>query len=230
MARKARFSPEGVPQHVIQRGNNRQICFGSEEDFKAYLHWLKQYSKKYGVSVHAWVLMTNHVHLLCTPWSVDGLSKMMQSLGRSYVRYFNDTYQRTGTLWEGRFKSCLVNAPEYLFHLYRYIELNPVRAMMVDDPADYIWSSYQCNGLGKQSILLSPHELYQQLGLNTAERLENYRTLFSSHVEDELLDNIRKASNKGLVLGNDRFVDEMENLSGRRLKERHRGRPKKNVL
>ena len=107
MARKARFSPEGVPQHVIQRGNNRQICFGSEEDFKAYLHWLKQYSKKYGVSVHAWVLMTNHVYLLCTPWSVDGLSKMMQSVGRSYVHYFNDTYQRTGTLWEGRFKSCL---------------------------------------------------------------------------------------------------------------------------
>lgn len=136
------FLPVGMPQHVIQRGNNRQICFGSETDFKAYLHWLKIYSEKHKVSIHAWVLMTNHVHLLCTPHSVDGISKMMQSLGRSYVRYFNYSYQRTGTLWEGRFKACAVNAPEYLFHLYRYIELNPVRAMMVEDPADYVWSSY----------------------------------------------------------------------------------------
>ena len=230
MARKVRFSPVGIPQHIIQRGNNRQICFGHEGDFKAYLHWLKEYSGKQQVSIHAWVLMTNHVHLLCTPHTEHGVSKMMQSLGRSYVRYFNHSYQRTGTLWEGRFKACLVNAPEYLFHLYRYIELNPVRAMMVEDPADYAWSSYQCNGLGSSSCLLTPHPLYLELGANPSIRQEQYRSLFSSHVEAELLTDIRKASNKGLVLGNDRFLDEMEVLSGRRLKEGAKGRPKSTVL
>lgn len=152
MARKSRFSPVGVPQHVIQRGNNRQVCFGSEEDFKAYLSWLKQYSHKYDVSIHAWILMTNHVHLLCTPNSPNAVSKLMQSQGRSYVRYFNYTYQRAGTLWEGRFKSCLVNAPEYLFHLYRYIELNPVRAQMVDDPA--ITNGQATNAMDLERIVI----------------------------------------------------------------------------
>ncbi|MFY0678105.1 MAG: transposase, partial [Neptuniibacter sp.] len=132
------------------------------------------------VSIHAWVLMTNHVHLLCTAQDQKGISLMMQSLGRCYVRYFNYTYQRTGTLWEGRFKSCVVNAPEYLLHLYRYIELNPVRAMMVDDPADYVWSSYQCNGLGKRSDLLTPHELYLQLGTGAEDRQEKEAMLMST--------------------------------------------------
>lgn len=231
MARKARFSPASIPQHVIQRGNNRQACFGSDEDFKAYLYWLKEYSDKHGVAVHAWVLMTNHVHLLCTPLNENGISKMMQSLGRSYVRYFNHTYQRTGTLWEGRFKSCLVNAEEYLFHLYRYIELNPVRANMVEDPAEYVWSSYQCNALGKESDLLNKHELYLALGNDSEEQIRNYRSFFQSHVDDRLLDDIRKVTNKGLVLGNDRFVDELERLSGQRLREGKKGRPiNENVL
>jgi putative transposase len=230
MARKLRFLPMGIPQHIVQRGNNRQICFGSEEDFKAYLHWLKVYSEKYNVSIHAWVLMTNHVHLLCTSNSVDGISKMMQSLGSSYVRYFNDSYQRTGTLWEGRFKACLVNAPEYLFHLHNYIELNPVRANIVEDPADYVWSSYQGNGLGRESPLLTPHELYLALDDNPSERRAQYRSLITCHVEGELLEDIRKASNKGLVLGNACFVDKLEVLCGRRLKEGLKGRPKKNIL
>jgi len=172
MPRKPRFSPLGLPQHIIQRGNNRQVCFGREEDFSAYLGWLKQFSVKFDVSVHAWVLMTNHVHLLCTPNAGNSISSMMQSLGRMYVRYFNYTYKRTGTLWEGRYKSCVVNADEYLFHLYRYIELNPVRAGMVDDPANYVWSSYQCNALGKVSELHTPHYLYLNLGNNPASRMK----------------------------------------------------------
>lgn len=227
MARKLRFIPAGIPQHIIQRGNNRQICFGAEEDFKAYLHWLREYARKYEVSIHAWVLMTNHVHLLCTPKNQNGISRMMQALGQSYVRYFNFTYQRTGTLWEGRFKSCIVNAPEYLFHLYRYIELNPVRAMMVNDPAEYAWSSYRCNGLGKQRGLLTPHDLYMQLGSGAKERQQNYRALFITHVENDLLDDIRKATQQGMVLGNKRFIDELESLSGRRLQVKRPGRPKK---
>jgi putative transposase len=127
MARRQRVSSAGVAEHVIQRGNNRQVIFACEEDMKAYFGWLKTYSKKYKVSVHAWVLMTNHVHILCTPSSSHGVSQMMQSLGRMYVMYFNRSYKRTGTLWEGRFKSCLVQEEVYLMQVYRYIEMNPVK-------------------------------------------------------------------------------------------------------
>ncbi len=137
MARLARVSLVDIPQHIILRCNNRQICFGNEVDMKAYLHWLKLFSKKYQVSIHAWVLMTNHVHLLCTPQKENAISRMMQSVGRMYVRYYNRSYRRSGTLWEGRFKSCLVQNELYLLELYRYIELNPVRAGMVEEPSAY---------------------------------------------------------------------------------------------
>ena len=166
MARLLRVCPVSIPQHVIQRGNNRQVCFASEQDFTAYAGWLKDYSKKYQVDIHAWVLMTNHVHLLCTPRIPNAVSLMMQSLGRHYVRYFNFSYKRTGTLWEGRFKSCLVQEESYLIQLYRYIELNPVRAGMVEQPSDYVWSSYPTNALGKASEICTPHPLYLALGRN----------------------------------------------------------------
>ena len=143
MPRLTRVAPIGVAQHVIQRGNNRQLCFGDESDMAAYINWLKEYAKKYEVDIHAWVLMTNHVHLLCTPNQELAVSKMMQSLGRQYVRYFNYTYGRSGTLWEGRFKACLIESERYLLEVYRYIELNPVRACMVTEPSEYQWSSYQ---------------------------------------------------------------------------------------
>ena len=127
---------------------------------KAYLDWLKEYSKKYSIDVHAWVLMTNHVHLLCTPQKEGAISRMMQSIGRMYVRYYNETYQRSGTLWEGRFKSCLVQSERYLLELHRYIELNPVRADMVKDPAEYSWSSYAFNALGIKTKMHTPHSEY----------------------------------------------------------------------
>ncbi|MBD3754851.1 MAG: transposase, partial [Gammaproteobacteria bacterium] len=145
MARLTRVTPAGIPIHLIQRGNNRQVIFADSSDFKAYLNWLKAYSVQYSVAVHAWCLMTNHVHLLCTADGEDSIGKMMQSIGRQYVRYFNHKYQRTGTLWEGRYRSCLVEAEDYLFEVYRYIELNPVRAGMVGDPSEYSWSSYRVN-------------------------------------------------------------------------------------
>ena len=135
MARRARACPAGVAQHLIQRGNNRQPCFGGREDFAAYAHWLAEAAKRFGVAVHAWVFMTNHVHLLVTPAEDDGISRMMQPLGRRYVRYFNHVHGRTGTLWEGRFRACLVQDAEYLLQFHRYTELNPVRAGMVSDPA-----------------------------------------------------------------------------------------------
>ncbi len=217
MARLQRISPVGVPIHLIQRGNNRQICFAAVEDYCAYVGWLKEYSVKYSVAIHAWILMTNHVHLLCTPQQEGAISQMMQSLGRRYVQYFNHQYRLSGTLWEGRYKSCLVEAEKYLLELYRYIELNPVRAKMVEDPSEYAWSSYQINALGKTSVLCTPHTEYMRLGLTNDERMKNYRALFSHHVERDLLEEIRSNTNKGMAIGHDRFKDEIEKLTGRRM-------------
>lgn len=227
MARLLRVSPVGVPQHIVQRGNNRQLCFTGEADMKAYLNWLKEFSKKYNVDVHAWVLMTNHVHLLCTPQEEDAISRMMQSIGRMYVRYYNNTYQRSGTLWEGRFKSNLVQSERYLLELYRYIELNPVRADMVADPGEYSWSSYACNALGIKTELQTPHPEYLSLGKAKEERLENYRALFKAHVNAELLKEIRESVNKGLALGGERFAAQIEVLTDRRVTPGKAGRPKK---
>lgn len=227
MARLKRVAPNGVAQHVIQRGNNRQVCFGGDEDMAAYISWLTEYSKKFDVSIHAWVLMTNHVHLLCTPNQELGVSKMMQCLGRSYVRYFNFTYRRSGTLWEGRFKSCLIDSEQYLLEVYRYIELNPVRANMVKDPSEYRWSSYQFNALGRQSRLITPHIIYQRLGRNEKEREGNYRELFRENLSENLITEVRKATNSGLALGNNFFIEQIENLTQKRVSPKSVGRPKR---
>ncbi len=150
---------------------------------------------------------------------------MMQSLGRRYVQYFNFEYRRSGTLWEGRFKSCLVQDEHYLLEVYKYIELNPVRAEIVADPGDYRWSSYRVNGLGKVSGLCTPHHEYLSLGKSSFHRQKNYRELFSQHIDDELLGEIRANIHKGMAVGNDRFKEELETLTGRRLKPKKRGRP-----
>jgi len=224
MPRLTRVAPIGVAQHVIQRGNNRQLCFGCESDMAAYLNWLKEYAKKYEVGIHAWVLMTNHVHILCTPNQELAVSKMMQSLGRQYVRYFNYTYGRSGTLWEGRFKACLIESERYLLEVYRYIELNPVRACMVTEPSEYQWSSYQCNALGKGSDLRTTHELYDELGRTNRERQQNYRELFKAHVSNKLITELRKATNSGLALGSECFILKLEELSGQRVSRGSVGR------
>ena len=218
MARLRRCNPAGIPQHAIQRGNNRRVCFTCDADMAAYAHWLYEASKKYGVLIHAWVFMTNHVHLLATPTAEGGLSRLFQYIGRHYVRYFNRTYRQSGTLWEGRFKSCVVQEEAYFLMCQRYIELNPVRANLVSDPADYVWSSYQINGLGAESRLCSPHELYMALGSTRQERLANYRSLFATSVKGELLSEIRHALNKGLVLGSETFRNEVEQITGQRLR------------
>lgn len=216
MPRRVRTCPQGIPQHIIQRGNNRQACFANERDFATYAEWLLEASLTCEVAVHSWVFMTNHVHLLVTPQSPVGVSRMMQTLGRRYVRYFNKAYGRTGTLWEGRFRSCPVDADHYLLTCQRYIELNPVRAGMVDSPADYHWSGYQANALGVAARLCTPHQAYLQLGNTTQERLAAYRGLFAGHMEPRLLEEIRTAVNKGLTLGDHRFRDRLERLTGRR--------------
>lgn len=223
MARLPRLCLPGIPQHIIQRGNNRQACFATNEDFAAYAHWLEELSSKYHIAVHAWVFMTNHVHLLVTPASTEGVSNMMQSLGRQYVRYFNHTYKRTGTLWEGRFKSCVIDADNYLLLCQRYIELNPVRANMVNHPAEYKWSSYSANGHGRKVKLYTPHQAYLQLGKTVSQRTKAYQELFHSQLNEEQINMIRAASNKGMALGSYRFKHEVEKLTGRRVIELKRG-------
>jgi putative transposase len=150
---------------------------------------------------------------------------MMQSLGRRYVQYFNSAYRRSGTLWEGRFKSCLIQEERYLLEVYKYIELNPVRADMAADPGEYIWSSYQVNGLGGSSELCTPHREYLSLGENSPDRQKQYRELFTHHVEGRLLEEIRTNTHKGMALGNDRFKEELAAMTGRRLTAKKRGRP-----
>lgn len=163
MARLPRLDVAGVPQHVIQRGNNREVCFFEEQDYTVYLSKLAEYAEKLEVEVHAFVLMTNHVHLLMTPISTGNISRLMQSLGRYYVRYINKKYDRTGTLWEGRYKSTLIDSEAYLLTVSRYIELNPVRANMVEQPGEYPWSSFRANALGVPIKLITPHEIYLRL-------------------------------------------------------------------
>lgn len=226
MPRLPRISPVDVAVHIIQRGNNRQVCFVSDEDHEAYAEWLKEYSQKYKVDIHAWVMMSNHVHLLCTPRQPGAISLMMQSLGRRYVRYFNHEHQRSGTLWEGRYRSCLVQNERYLLEVYRYIEFNPVRAGMVTEPGKYLWSSYVVNAGETSSSLCTPHPEYLALGKTDLERQANYRDLFAHYIEHpEFLKEIRDNTNKGLAIGFDRFKDEIEIQTGRRVIANKRGRP-----
>jgi putative transposase len=226
MARLKRVAPIGVTLHIVQRGNNRQVCFCDEHDMKAYLSWLMEFSVKHQVEIHAWVLMTNHVHLLCTSRQAMGVSKMMQSLGRVYVRYFNQRYGRSGTLWEGRFKSCLVDSENYLLEVYRYIELNTVRAAMVNCPAEYSWSGYQCNAMGKQSALQTPHELYQRLGPTRELRQEAYRELFRTRIPQGFISDIRRCTNSGVAFAGEKFISEIESLKLGRVSARASGRPR----
>lgn len=167
--------------------------------------------------------MTNHVHILATPPEAGCISRMMQRVGRHYVRYFNKSCKRTGTLWEGRFKSCVVDTESYLLICQRYIEMNPVRANMVNSPAAYRWSSYRSNGLGKPSRIWTPHEVYLRLGKTREERMLAYRALCTTHIDSTLLNDIRTSVNKGLALGNERFKEQIEALTGQRVTPGKRG-------
>lgn len=211
MPRLPRFVIPGQPQHVIQRGNNRTNIFGAKGDYRYYLEKLLAASEKHLCAIHAYVLMTNHVHLLVTPQSEDGIGKMMQMLGRYYVQYFNYCYKRTGTLWEGRYRATLIDSEQYLLTCMRYIELNPVRAQgMVEHPSEYPWSSYRFNALGDEDALVTPHREYKQLGTDDEERQSAYRQLFKARIPELTLNEIRKATNKAWVLGSERFIRRVE--------------------
>lgn len=225
MPRRPRINTPMIPQHVVQRGINREPCFFAEEDYHCYLHWLKKSAADWHCAIHAYVLMTNHVHLLVTSARADGIAKLMQSIGRRYVQYINRSYRRTGGLWEGRFKSSLVQAEAYLLTCMRYIELNPVRANMVNDPAQYRWSSYRHNGLGQQDERITQHPLYLALGEDATHRQTAYRGLFRSELDTEALADIRLALAQGQPLGSERFSEIMCAAVGMRRAQKRPGRP-----
>ncbi len=230
MPRRARLSLPGIAWHIIQRGNNRSACFYAPEDYRKYLDTLEEQATAHGCQVHAYVLMTNHVHLLVTPERVDSASLMMKHLGQRYVQYINRTYQRTGTLWEGRFRSCLAQDEKYVLACYRYIELNPVRANMVEHPADYPWSSFRVNGQGASNRLIIEHPQYHTLGLSPESRHHAYRALFCAHMEPDLANQIRSATNGNYVLGNERFQEECAAMLERRVTPGASGRPRKTPI
>lgn len=207
MLRRPRIHLAGIPMHIVQRGINREPCFFAEEDYHCYLHWLQKSVADWDCAVHAYVLMTNHVHLLITPQRSDGSAKLIQSLGRRYVQYINRAYRRSGSLWEGRYKFSAVQAESYLFACIRYIELNPVRAGMVSDPAQNRWSSYRHNGLGQADERLVAHPLYKSLEHDAEVRHASYRALFRTELDDEAINDIRLALAQSQPLGDDRFAE-----------------------
>ena len=187
MPRIARLTLAGVPLHVVQRGNNRQACFFHIADYQSYLETAIACAMHYQVAIHAYVLMTNHVHLLLTPTEKWGVSRMMQLLGATYVSNINSTYQRTGSLWEGRYKSSLVDSERFCLACYRYIELNPVRAAMCKAPEDYKWSSYGVNALGHLNLGIQPHEQWKALAATDTDRYTKYRQLVTEGINQSRL-------------------------------------------
>jgi putative transposase len=225
MARLPRLTLPGCPHHVIQRGNNRQAIFASSADHQTLLDLLYENAKKFEVAIHAYVLMGNHFHLLVTPQTLAGLPQMMQAVGRRYVRYFNDTQQRSGTLWEGRYKSTLIQAERYLLACMAYIDLNPVRAGLVAQPRDYPWSSHghytgQCI-----DRLITPHALFWALGNTPFAREAAYAQLVQAGISPVQQTALTDAALQGWALGEPDFVADLQKRTARRVSKGSAGRP-----
>ena len=216
MARRARLRAAGIPWHIIQRGVDRCACFRDDEDRELYLGLVAELSAKDGCDIHAYVLMTNHVHLLMTPLEAESPSRFMKHLGERYVPHYNKRHSRTGTLWQGRFKSSLIDTHTYLLTCHRYIEMNPVRAGMVRHPVEYPWCSYATHAQGRPSLFLKRHPALENLGPSEAAFREAYRASLAETIAEDELERIRKASNGGLPLGSADFVRRLEAELGRR--------------
>lgn len=225
MARLPRLTLAGYPHHVIQRGNNRQPIFASEADYRFFLDLLQDNAAKFEVAIHAYVLMGNHVHLLATPKTADGLSQMMQAVGRRYVRYFNDRQQRTGTLWEGRYKSTVIQSERYLLACMAYIDLNPVRAGMVAQAQDYRWSSHAHYIGHTVDKLITPHALLWELGNTPFAREAAYADLVAAGLQASQQQALTAATQSGWALGDADFVDDLQKRTERRVSKAAAGRP-----
>ncbi|ELX10277.1 transposase [Janthinobacterium sp. HH01] len=201
MPRRARLLLPGVPLHVIQRGHDRQRCFLLDEDFEAYRQWLRDEALANHCLVHAYVLMGNHIHLLISVEDARELAAMMKGVAQRYAQYFNLRHRRSGAVWDGRYKSCLVQTEEYFLICQRYIELNPVRAGIVRFPGNYRWSSYRANAEGRVDSLLTAHSIYLRLGLTESERRQAYMRLFHKGLTVEQIEKVRSAGNSGMPLG-----------------------------
>jgi putative transposase len=215
MARQPRLDLPGIPQHVVQRGNNRLPCFLEEGDRYRYLRILGEALRDTGCSLHAYALMDNHVHLLMTPPATGAVARLMQKLGRSYVAQFNARHERTGTLWEGRYKACLVDSESYVLHCQRYIDLNPVRAGMTSNPAAYPWSSCAAHCGERTDPLLTPHPAYASLGENCDARAAAYVQLLRESLADDDLAAIRTYLQQQRALGRSPFQIMVEIKTGR---------------
>src|SRR4051812_10432636 len=201
MARLPRLTLPGYPHHIVQRGNNRQAIFAGSADYEALISLLQEYGSKFNVAIHSYVLMSNHFHLLATPQTEDGVPQLLQALGRSYVRIFNKRQGRTGTLWEGRYKSTLIQAERYLLACMVYIDLNPVRAGMVANPADYRWCSYLHYTGRRVDKLVTPHPLYWELGNTPFAREQAYAELVSAGIGSQQQQALTEATFRGWALG-----------------------------
>jgi putative transposase len=229
MARQPRVILAGYPHHVIQRGNNRQAIFLDAIDCERFLALLGDLAEPLQAAIHAYVLMPNHIHLLATPAEAASLSKLMQGLGRAYVRWFNRRHGRTGTLWEGRFRASVIESEHYLFACSRYIELNPVRAGLVSDPAQYRWSSYAHHVGLRPEQLIREHPLIWSLGNTPFERQAAYRRLFDQATTGAETDTLRAAIQGNWAVGSAVFQASVGHSVGRRLAKLGRGRPPKPV-
>jgi len=225
MARLPRLTLAGYPHHVIQRGNNRQPIFVGVADYQHLLALLEENAKKFEVDVHAYVLMTNHFHLLATPRTERGLPLLMQAVGRSYVRYFNDLQSRTGTLWEGRYRSTLIETDRYLLACMAYIDLNPVRAGMVAEAFDYAWSSHGFYVGARSNKLITPHALFWDLANTPFGREAAYADLVRSGVSIDQQAALTRSALAGWALGDPDFVADLQKRTQRRVNKVSVGRP-----
>ena len=224
MPRRARMYLSGLPYHIVQRGNNREACFIEAETYQYYLELLREVSLRYDMAIHSYCLMTNHIHLLATAGDETSISNTMKVVGSRYAQYINKKYKRTGTLWEGRHKSSLVQTDKYFLICSRYIELNPVAANMVKCPEEYVWSSYHSNACGDASWI-TQHEEYKELGATVETRCLHYRELFNDHVDSDVIGVIRNAMHYCQPVGDDRFKEMLERTYGIRIGQTRRGRP-----
>ncbi len=225
MARLSRLTVPGYPHHIIQRGNNRQTIFSSPADYQMLLALLDENAQKFGVALHAYVLMSNHFHLLATPSTTEGLPQMMQAVGRRYVRYFNDSQARSGTLWEGRYRSTLIETDRYLLACMVYIDLNPVRAGMVREAKDYPWSSHGHYVGLRTDRIVTPHPLFWELGNTPFAREAAYAELVRVGITQEQQDALTRSTLGGWALGDENFVADLQKRTERRVRKTQAGRP-----